>query len=94
MIHISQQSELWCRIDDGCLKVIGIGAGDGDTDAIACTEQVGGGHEVKHQLDRLACRNQRQIAFVMAVVRQSQIVEWRLTQYAVRRPQVTLGNIG
>ena len=80
MIYISQQMELRRRVQSRRLKIVGIGAGDGDTDTIARAEEVRGRQEVKRQLNGLAGRDRRQVAFVMAVVRQSQIIIWGLAQ--------------
>ena len=88
MIQISQQMELWRRIDDRRLEIVGIGAGDGNTDAMARAEKVRGRQEVKHQLNRLACRDWRQVAFVMAVVRQSQVIIGGLSQYSMGSPEI------
>ena len=86
--------ELRRRVQNRRLKIVGVGTGDGDTDTIARAEKVRGRQEVKHQLNWLACRDRRQVAFVMAVVGQSQIVEGGLAQSAVRRPQGALGEVG
>ena len=74
MIYISQQMELRRRVQSRRLKIVGIGAGDGDTDTIARAEEVRGRQEVKRQLNGLAWRDRSQVALVMSVVRQSQII--------------------
>ncbi len=68
MSGVPQQADLRRGVQSRRLKVLGIGAGDGDTDAIARAEKVRDWQEVKHQLDRLSGGNRRQVAFVMAVV--------------------------
>ena len=94
MSDVPQQADLRRRVESRGLEVVGIGTGDGDTDAIACVEQVRGRQEVKHQFDRLSGRNRCQVALVMAVVGQAQVVVGSFAQSAVRRPQVPLGEVG
>ena len=47
MIHVSQQSELWCWIDNRCLKVIGVYESNRNADAIPLMEAVRGRQQVE-----------------------------------------------
>jgi len=58
----------WRRVQSGRLKVVGIGAGDGDTDTVARVEQVRCRQKVKDQINRFPGRDWRQVAPIMRVV--------------------------
>ena len=74
VISISQQMELRYWVQNRRLKIVGIGAGNRDTDTITLAKKVRGRQEVKRQLNGLAWRDRSQVALVMSVVRQSQII--------------------
>ena len=69
VISISQQMELRYWVQNRRLKIVGIGAGNRDTDTITLAKKVRGRQEVKRKLNWLACRDRRQVALVMAVIR-------------------------
>ena len=85
--------ELRCRVQDRRLKIVRVGAGDGNTDVIARTEKVRGRQEVKRKLNWLAYRDRRYVALVMAAVGQSQIVIWGLARGSMGSPEIPFCDI-
>jgi hypothetical protein len=72
---IPQQFKRRCGIQDRGVKVVCIGKGKGDSNAIAFRELVCGWQQVKHQLKRLARGNLLNLAFKVIVPGQIKILE-------------------
>jgi hypothetical protein len=57
VIHVSQQSELWRRIDNWCLEVIGIRESNRNADAIPFMEPVRDWQQAEGQFNRFPGRD-------------------------------------
>jgi len=94
MSGVPHQMDLRRRVEHGGIEVVGIDAGDGDSYAMPCMEQVRGRYEAKHQLERFLGRDWLQFALIMRVIGKPKIMIRRLAQLAMRSPEIPLGDVG